>query len=216
MVFKDRLEAGKKLATALEKLPETKGVVVVSLLRGGAILGSVISKKFGFKHLPLVVTKIPAPFNPELALGAFCFGTVYLEPNIINSLDLDKKIIDEQVLIAKKKFNDYLKRFSIKEAGFWQIKNQATIVVDDGIATGATIKAAILYLQKLNPRKIVLAVPIAPNSFNLGQIKIDKIVILQHPTNFSAVSQFYESFPPVEDKEVRELINFQVPSTNNH
>jgi len=202
VIFKDRLEAGEKLVLALEKLPEIKKAVVVSLLRGGSILGSVISKKLGIKHLLLAVTKIPTPFNPELALGAFCFDTVYLEPTIINSLGLDKKILDEQVLIAKEKFNGYLKRFSIKETGFKQIKNQVVVVVDDGIATGATVKAAILYLQKLNPKKLILASPVAPFDFSLGQIKINKIIVLHQSSVFSAVSQFYESFPPVADKEI--------------
>ncbi len=216
MIFKDRIDAGEKLVTALEKFPETKKAVVISLLRGGTILGAVISKELKIKHLPLVVTKIPSPLNPELALGAYCFNTTYLEPTIINSLGVDNKIIRKQVSLAQKKFNDYLKRFNIKRADFEQMKNKAIIVVDDGIATGATVKVAILYLQKLNPEKIILAAPVAPIGFTLGSIKTDKIIILYQSPVFSAVSQFYESFPPIEDKEVTDLINSQFSSTKDH
>jgi predicted phosphoribosyltransferase len=208
VIFKDRIDAGEKLATALEKFPETKKAVVISLLRGGTILGAVISKELKIKHLPLVITKIPSPLNPELALGAYCFKTTYLA-KIINSLGVDNKIIRKQVSLAQKKFNDYLKRFNIKRADSEQMKNKTIIVVDDGIATGATVKAAILYLQKLNPKKIILAVPVAPIGFTLGSIKIDKIIILYQSPVFSAVSQFYESFPPVEDNEVVKLVDLK-------
>lgn len=214
MIFKDRIDAGEKLATSLEKFPETKKAVVISLLRGGAILGAVISKELKIRHLPLVVTKIPAPLNPELALGAYCFNTIYLEPTIINSLEVDNKIIRKQISLAQKKFNDYLKKFNTKKADFEQMKNKTIIVVDDGIATGATVKAAISFLQKVSPKRIILAAPVAPIGFTLGSIKIDRTIIIHWSPVFSAVSQFYKNFPVVEDKEIKKITNSKLQNTN--
>src|SRR3989304_603473 len=115
MIFKDRQDAGRKLLVRLFEDQEIKKnkrkVVVVSLLRGGIVIGDIIAKGLQVKHLPLVVSKIPAPHNPELALGALCFDVTYLEKSVVNSLGLSRGEIVDQIGIAKEKFNSYLKRF---------------------------------------------------------------------------------------------------------
>ena len=209
MIFKDRSDAGRKLLVRLFTDRDIKKnkhkVVVVSLLRGGIVIGDVIAKGLQVKRLPLVVTKIPAPYNPELALGGLCFDITYLEKSVVNSLTLEKSEIVNQIEIAREKFNSYLKRFGLKKTLYSRsIKNKIIILTDDGIATGSTVKAAILYLRSKKPKSIILAVPIAPTDFST--VGINKELILHKNFAFGAVSQFYEHFPQVEDEEVKRML----------
>ncbi len=211
MIFKDRQDAGEKLAEIIKNDPYIKRrlvrsrILVVSLLRGGIIVGDIIAKKLKIGHLPLIVAKIQAPSNPELALGALCFDMVFLEKKIISSLDIDKATIQNQIIQAKKKFIDYQRRFSLHEEQFNHLKNYHLILVDDGIATGATVKAALLFLKSKKPRKIFLAVPVAPIDFE--EKNFDKALIIHKNPYFSSVSQFYDNFFQVDDKKVKKLIN---------
>ena len=208
MLFKDRGEAGSRLAQLLLKddfiASNLKNAIVVSLLRGGIIVGDIIAKKLKINHLPLVAVKISAPNNPELAIGALCFQAKYLNKRIVNSLSFDKQTIDQQIGFAQEKFASYLKRFHLKKNDYNILKNKIAILTDDGIATGATAKAALLFLRSLKAKAVVLAVPVAPTDFNTTDF--DKIFILHQDLFFSAVSQFYQSFPQVEDDEVKKLI----------
>ncbi len=207
MIFKDRRDAGRKLLVKLfQKLKKTKQkIVVLSLLRGGTEVGDIIAKGLSAKHLPLVVAKISSPDNPELAIGALCFDTVYLEKKVIDMLAIDKSDIRSQIQKAKEKFNSYLKRFGIKQnvLSRW-MKNKIAIIVDDGVATGSTIKVAILFVKSKNPKSIILAIPVAPEDFSIPGI--DKEFILHKANDFKAVSQFYKRFPQVEDDDVKRMM----------
>ena len=202
MIFKDRKEAGEKLAGLLFK-KRLKNAVVVSLLRGGAVVGEEIANKLKSPHIPLAVAKIPAPLEQELAIGALCFDFTYLESRITNSLNIERSAIRKQVDIAKEKFDSYLKRFDLKKSNY-RLKNKAVILTDDGIATGSTVKAALLFIKSLTPKKIILAIPVAPTDFETAGF--DDVVILHRDPFFSAVSQFYKNFPQVEDEEVRKML----------
>lgn len=209
MIFKDRKEAGEKLLEMLIKDSEIlkinkKEFVVVSLLRGGIVVADIIAKGLKIFHLPLVVTKIPVPYNPELALGALSFDVVYLEKKVINPLSLDKSTINSQIKIAREKFQSYMKQFNLKKSLYIKIKNKAIILVDDGIATGATVKTAVLFLKTKKAKKIYLAIPVGPVDFKIEGV--DKQFILHRDSSFSAVSQFYSSFPQIEDKEVKRIL----------
>ena len=203
-------DAGRKLLVRLyvdrDIKKGLKKVVVVSLLRGGVVIGDVIAKGLFCKHLPLVVAKIPASFNPELAIGALCFDTVYLEKDVLRSVNINKAAIRNQIEIARKKFTSYLKRFNLKQYMYARnLKGKIVILVDDGIATGSTVKVAFLYLKSKRPRSIILAVPVAPNDFDTRGF--DKTFILTKDRYFSAVSKFYERFPQIEDEEVVKTLN---------
>lgn len=202
MIFKDRVVAGKKLAELLAE-KSLKKAVVISLLRGGVILGQEISRKLKILHLPLAVAKIPAPFQSELAIGALCFDFIYLESHIVDSLNIDKPTIKRQIAIAKKKFFSYSKKFNLNKS-LYKVKNKNVIIADDGVATGSTVKAALLFVKSLKPKRIILASPVGPSDFeNPG---FDEVVILYWDANFSSVSQFYKNFPQVEDEEVLRLL----------
>jgi len=203
MLFKDRVDAGKKLAKILYK-KNLKNAVVVSLLRGGIIVGQEIAKKLKGNHFPLAVAKIPAPQQSELAIRALCFDLTYLESRIVSSLNIDKPTIKKQISIAKVKFRSYLERFNLKKSAYKKIKNKTVVLVDDGIATGSTVKAALLFTKSLKPKKTILASPVAPAEFiNPG---FDQLIILHYDPTFSSVSQFYKSFPQVEDEEIKRLL----------
>lgn len=209
MIFKDRVEAAEELAALIQKDPDIKenlaDTVIVSLLRGGVVLGNTLAQKLKISHFPLVVSKIPAPNNPELAIGALCGKYVYLEKKVIEGMIVSKKEINQMVNLAKKKQKKYLKNFSLENFDYGsRIRNRYVILTDDGVATGATIKVAYRFLKSKNPKKMILAVPVAPLDFNIENF--DRIIILHKDPFFFAVSQFYQSFPEVNDKEVRKII----------
>ncbi len=208
MIFKDRQEAANKLYLLLREDPLLKykdKIVVVSLLRGGVVLGTILAKKLHCLHLPLVVTKIPAPYNFELAIGALCFDITYLENKTLDYLQLKKGEIRKQIKIAEHKFIQYNNSFNLDEKVYNQLKDKVVILVDDGIATGASVRAALLFLRSKNPPKVCLAVPVAAADTDFRGF--DKLFILQKPRALSAVSQFYKNFSQVEDKEVKKLLN---------
>lgn len=212
MIFKDRNDAAHRLVVLLlagsyfKRKTTQKRLVVISLLRGGIVIAAAIAKQLHSKHYPLVVTKIPAPGNPELAIGALCYETIYLEKRVTESLNLTKLEISGQITIAREKFNSYLGRFKIQKKGFSEkLRGAIIVLVDDGIATGATIKTALLYLKQKKPRKIILAVPVAPGDFDTRGF--DKVFILHKDQSFTSVSQFYKHFPQVEDNEVLKILN---------
>jgi putative phosphoribosyl transferase len=204
MLFKDRSCAGKKLASLLQKKLK-KVDFVISLLRGGVVVGAEIARRFKIPHLPLPVAKISHPYNPELAIGALCFDKIYWENKNISN-------VSSQIKLAKEKFNSYLKRFSLKKSFYKkilpagrQVKNKIVVLVDDGIATGATVKAAGLFLKSQKPKKLILASPVAPTDFYADQF--DEIIIFHRDPFLSAISQYYESFPQVEDEEIKRFLD---------
>jgi len=202
IIFKDRIDAGKKLADLIaqsdffKKIKQKKAVVIVSLLRGGMVVGWQIAEKLNVKNLPLPVAKISSPGNLELAIGALCFSQVYWEKEILNFYFFSEKEISRQLNETRKKFLFYCQRFKVFEKDFEQLKNKVVILVDDGIATGATITASFYFLKTKKPKKIILTSPVAPLDFkNPG---FDKLFIYHKDENFSAISQFYEDFSPVK------------------
>ena len=199
MLFQDRLDAGNQLADRLTGYKNNS--IVVSLLRGGVIIGDAIAKKLKIPHLFLAAVKISHPDQPELAIGALCFNKIYLDNQYVSFFD--KKTTNQQIKNAKIKFSSYLKRFNLKKTSFKTIKNKTVILVDDGIATGATVKAALMLLKSQGPKKIILAVPVAPVDFD--DPGFDQIIILRRDQYFSAVSQFYQNFPQIEDEEIKHL-----------
>lgn len=208
MIFKDRQDAARKLLQELKKdgvLKDRANVVVASLLRGGAVLGRVLSTKLKVPHLPLACAKIGAPFNEELAIGALTFDVVYLEKRVIDSIGLSKSEIREQIARAKEKFKKYSQRFSIKKSSYDVMSGKVIVIVDDGIATGATMKAAALFVKERGAKEVIVAAPVSAEDLDVSGI--DRSIILHKDPHFSAVSQFYEEFPQVEDDEVKKILS---------
>ena len=202
-MFKNREEAGEKLANFLfNKLEKKEDAVVVSLLRGGVIVGDEIAKKLKLPHLGLPVAKIGAPDNEELAVGAMVYQVKFYNPQAATLYD--KEALFQTEIRAKKKFVDYCRIFNIKESDFNCLKQKIVILTDDGAATGSSLKAAALFLKKKKVKKIILALPVAPTDFDNSFY--DEVYILNQDPYLSAVSQSYQDFSQVDEDTVKKIL----------
>jgi len=195
MLFKNRGEAGERLAQVLKnKVRNKKNWIVVSLLRGGVLVGEPIAKEFTLPHLFLPVVKIASPNNPEYALGAITFSQRLYNQEAIK--ELSQKLITEATKLAEEKFINYCQKYHCEENKFEQLKNKKVILVDDGAATGLSLYTAAAFLRRKKVKKILLALPVAPADFN--KKVFDEAVILHEDPFLTAVSNYYQDFSPVE------------------
>lgn len=200
-MFTDRREAGEKLAVVL-KDRNFQSPVIFGIPRGGVIVASEIAKILSAPISIVVPRKIGAPFNPEYGIGAVApDGTVYIDKNAASSTGADDDYVKEQVEIELRESKRRMKAygFNIPKT----LKGMTAIVVDDGIATGNTMLAALSFLKKLNPLLLIAAVPVAPKDTieKLNRIA-DETIVLYAPVFFTAVGEFYYDFHQVSDEEV--------------
>ncbi len=207
MLFKDRIQAGQELAKKLLKYKD-KDIIILAIPRGGVVIAYEIAKALNSPLDLIIPRKIGAPYQPELAIGAVTQdGTIILNEDIVNYLPIPNGYIEAEA--EKQKLE--IERRLIKYRGNAiepNVENKIVIIVDDGIATGATMLAAIASIRKKNPLEIVVAIPVAPAE-TLKKIKeyADEIVCLYTPEPFFAIGQFYEKFEQLEDEEVIEILN---------
>jgi putative phosphoribosyl transferase len=208
MIFRDRHDAGKQLAQSLLKYQSDKETVVLGLARGGVVVAFEIASAL---HLPLaafVVRKIGAPGNEEFALGAISEtgdAKIHADSVMMTSASAEylKKIIEKEGKLAQERSQKYRGKKPPPE-----LKNKKIILVDDGIATGASIEVAIDSLKKAGAKKIILAVPVAaPDSFQRIKNQVDEAVCLSTPSPFMAVGNFYREFGQTSDDEVIALLS---------
>lgn len=207
MIFKNREEAGRQLIPLLIKYQKQPDTVVIGLPRGGVVNAFEVAKGLS---LPLDVVfprKIGAPHNHELALGAVTeTGEGFFNENLIRYLDVDAGYLDQEKQneskVARKRLMLYRKvcpKINLEE--------KTVILVDDGLATGATMKAAIHAVKAEGAAAIVVAVPVAPpDTFEEIKEMVDEVVAIDTPLSFQAVGQFYDEFFPVEDETVMDLL----------
>ncbi len=202
-IFKDRNEAGEKLAELLSEFKDSNAIVL-ALPRGGVAVGAAVAKNL---HLPLdiiVTRKISASGNPEYAIGAIDIdgNVIWSEDEVIN---IDRRWLDQEIAREKE-----------EAARRWQtyrglrdkltLRGKIAIIVDDGMATGLTMQAAVRYAKKLGAHKIIVAVPIASLSA-MTKLKTEaEVRALKIPEPFFSVGQFYADFPQMEDAEVVEIL----------
>jgi putative phosphoribosyl transferase len=206
MYFKDRNEAGQKLAKVLAPLID-KETVVYALPRGGVVLGYEIAKTLKLPLDIIITRKIGHPAQPEYAICAVAEDGHEL-CNEIERTGVDEKWFakakKEQQQEAKRRHTVYRADLKIPV-----VDGKTAILVDDGIATGLTIRLAIGELRHLNPKRLIVAVPVAPADV-VEQIQktVDKLVMLDTPVIYAgAVGNYYENFPQIEDGEVIKLLN---------
>lgn len=202
-MFKDRIDAGKQLLKALEDFRNRADAVVIGLPRGGIPVAGIVAEGLG---LPLDITcprKLTASFAPEYALGAVTeHGEVLWNESSLVELGLSRQRlqdeVDKQTAEAKRRCRNY-------RAGLapLQLSGKVILLIDDGVATGATIRAAIYALRKKNPSQIVVAIPCAPpESLRELEALADSVLCLQPDPSFRAVGQFYQLFNQTSDAEV--------------
>lgn len=211
MIFENRREAGEILAKEiLEKKLDTKNCLVISIPRGGIIVGNVIASRLRLPHAVLVIKKLGAPYNSELAIGATAsFGEPVLDRWLIKDLSISQKYLKKEIATKKKEAKAREKLLSVDVVPE-RFKKKIAIVVDDGIATGQTAKMAAKILRQLGVSKLILAVGCMPTA-NLEEIKkeFDEVICPCISSSFMAVGQFYRDFRPVEDSEARNILNIK-------
>lgn len=200
-MFKDRKDAALQLATTLEKYRNTNALVL-GIPRGGAETAFYVAEYLHADLSLIISRKLGHPYNPEFAVGAVTEdGTVYLNPGTRG--ELSQKIIDELAANQKKEIE---RRIQILRNGepLPELKDRTVILVDDGIATGATLQAAIHMCQKQGAGRIVVAAPVSGKDKKRELLQeVDDVVILETPSFYHAVSQAYESFYNLTDEEAK-------------
>lgn len=205
MVFRDRVEAGNLLAESLvDVMPDRDNAVVLGIPRGGVIVAAEIARKLGLPLGVVVTNKIPAPGNPEYAIGA-------VGPDGVVTLNLNSGFTMEEVerlaTSVRTKVQNRREKYSMSGDAEIDPQGKDIVLVDDGIATGLTAFAAIDYLKRKWARNIVVAVPvIAADAAQVIRTKGCRLVTLAEPPVFYSVSQFYQSFDQVSDDEVQKVL----------
>ncbi|MCK0144358.1 phosphoribosyltransferase [Arenibacter sp. F26102] len=203
-MFKDRIDAGEQLAKKLSSYKDKENVVILAIPRGGLPLGAIVAKSLNAQLDVALSKKIGHPFNKEFAIGAVSLNNIILDDNIEVSIDYiekEKKRLREK--LKKRQAQYYKNRFPIA------LKDKIVIIIDDGIATGNTIRvtAQLVYDQK--PEKIMIAIPVAPKS-TVQKLRdatyVDEVVCLETPFNFQAVGQFYMDFDQLSDEEAIKIL----------
>jgi putative phosphoribosyl transferase len=203
-----RQEAGELLGEQLSRYANRGDVVVLALPRGGVPIAREIAK---ILHAPMdvfVVRKLGVPEFEELAMGAVAMGGAeYMDENVVEAFNVSREIIDEVVQAARIE----MARRELEYRGTRppvDVRGRVAILVDDGIATGSTMRVAIAALRKLCPSRVIVATGVAPASTaKMLAAEADEFVALLTPEDFRAVGQFYESFPQLTDEDVRALMD---------
>jgi putative phosphoribosyl transferase len=206
MLYRDRGDAGGRLAEALHMYRE-RHPVVAALPRGGVPVGFEIARALGSELDAVVVRKVGAPHQPELALGAVGEdGVVVLDERLIARLGVNDATREELVRRAERELDE--RRTSIRSVRpAARVKGRTVIVVDDGLATGSTMRAAIAVLRRRGARRIAVAVPVgAPDTVAGVALVADDVVCPATPPNFMSVGQWYADFSPVSEDTVLRLL----------
>src|SRR3990172_758048 len=207
--FADRVDAGKRLATALKSY-RSKDAIVLAIPRGGIVVGFEISKELGVSLDIIVPRKIGAPDNPELAIGAVAEdGTTILNERLVTDLGVSDDFIKNESERQKAEIERRLASYR-GDITYPSLKNRVVIIVDDGIATGYTMKAAIASVRKKGAKSVVIAIPVGPPStINELERVSDRVICLYTPEEFYAIGEFYEDFSQTTDEEVKRLFRLR-------
>jgi len=205
-MFKDRFDAGEKLAQKLMEYKDNPNVVILAIPRGALEIGSVLTHEL-YAPLDVVLTKkIGYPGNPECAIGAVSLENVIIDKRVLEfSGDLEAHLKQEIAQIKALLHHRSAQYHGVREP--IPLNDKIIILTDDGIATGKTVEATIDLIKKQNPQKIIVAVPVASReALHLIKKKVDEVVCLLVPDIFMSVGQWYQNFDQVSDEEAIELL----------
>jgi predicted phosphoribosyltransferase len=211
--FRDRRDAGRRLAARLAGYTPERPLVI-ALPRGGVPVAYEVARALGAPLDVFVVRKLGVPGHPELAMGALASGgTLVLNEEVVELLQVPKRIVD---LVAAMEAEEIARREKLYRAGRppIDVRDRAVIVVDDGLATGATMRAAVVALKRASAHRVIVAVPTAaPETCRALREVADDVVCMTTPEPFVAVGLWYEDFTQTTDDEVRELLAQAVTET---
>jgi putative phosphoribosyl transferase len=204
--FTDRIDAGKRLASVLKDFPDKNGIVL-AIPRGGVVVGFEIAKALNLPLDVIIPRKIGAPQNPELAIGAVAEdGTTILDNQLIKYLAVSREYVTIETQRQKQEIRRRFKLYR-QDTSYPDLKGLDVIVVDDGIATGSTMKAALASVKNRGAASITVAVPVGPPSTIRELEKMaDRVVCIYTPEFFQAIGEFYRDFNQTSDEEVIGLL----------
>ncbi|MBU1202801.1 phosphoribosyltransferase [Patescibacteria group bacterium] len=208
MFFRDRQDAGQKLAEKLAKFKNKKDTIIIGLPRGGIIVAGQVAKTLNLPLDIVIPRKISAPQNPEFAIGAISEdGYSVFDQDIIIQEGINKKYLEEEITKEKKEAQRRLKLYRGHRTPL-DLKYKTAIIIDDGIATGSTMQAAILSVKNKKAKHIILAVPVLPKeSLEKFQTLSEELFYVHLPHLFMAIGNFYADFRQITDQEVIEQLN---------
>jgi len=206
-MFRNRSEAGRKLAEKLSLYKGQGDVVVLALPRGGVPVGYEIATYLGVPMDVLIARKLGAPGQPELGIGAIAPGGIrVLDDRLIRLLGVSKEYIEK---VSQEEAQELQRRTQEYRDGRPDIplEGKTVIIVDDGLATGVTARAAVESVRRRNPKKIILAIPVcASQAIPFMRSLVDELVCLLTPSELGAVGLWYSDFRQISDEEVKRLI----------
>jgi putative phosphoribosyl transferase len=208
MAFDDRSDAGRRLAKALAEY-RGRGAVVLALPRGGVPVAAEVAAALNAPLDLILVRKIGVPTQPELAMGAVVDGAAPIVVRNQEVIELSGVTADEFDATCASELAEIERRrkLYIGDRARADIAGQVVIVIDDGIATGATTEAALRAIRKRKPKELVLAVPVAPrDTVEKLRSEVDRLICLETPEPFGAIGYFYRDFRQVSDREVMAIL----------
>jgi predicted phosphoribosyltransferase len=206
-MFEDRVDAGRQLARKLMHYAGRPDVLVLALPRGGVRVGYEIAQALAAPLDVFLVRKLGVPGHEELAMGALASGNVrVLNEDVVNALHIPQEIIDEATAEEAQEL-ERRERAYRDDRPPTAVRGRTVILVDDGLATGSTMRAAVAALRQLKPQRLVMAVPVAAaeTCADFREL-VDETVCLRTPEPFFAVGAWYDDFAQTTDEEVRELL----------
>ena len=218
IIFRDRIDAANNLVQRLfplllrEDRIHSALITVLAIPRGGVVIGDIVASKFDAKLDIIVSRKIGAPLNEEFAIGAVMpDGTYLVDNDTVLAWNISQDYIESQVNLKVKEIEHRLLNYRGSKEYDTQLRGKTVILVDDGIATGATILSAAQWLKtKQNCQKLIIAVPVGPQDTvdKLREVvgNNDKVIVLHSPEPFIAVGRFYQNFDQVSDEEVKRIM----------
>jgi predicted phosphoribosyltransferase len=205
--FANRTEGGRQLADALREYAGRDDVVVLALPRGGVVTAAEVARRLGAPLDVFVVRKLGVPGQPELAMGAIASGGIrVMNASVVQGLRLSDDAVD-RVAAEEQEELERRERAYRPEGQPPALQGRTVILVDDGIATGATMRAAVQAVRSSDPARLIVAVPVAPpDSCEDLRQEADEVVALMTPVSFGGVGAWYRDFRQVTDDQVREIL----------
>jgi len=205
--FRDRRDAGRRLAAELRTYAQRPDVIVLALPRGGVPVGYEVARALGVPLDVFVVRKLGVPWHDELAMGAIASGGVQvLNRDLMRAAHVSEDQL-QQVIASERAELERRERLYRGDRPFPELRDKTVILVDDGLATGASVRAAIAALRKKAPKRIVVAVPVAAAEIcDAFRDVADEIICLETPESFRAVGMWYDDFTQTTDEEVHALL----------
>ncbi len=205
--FQDRSEAGQLLAGKLKAYEGRSGVVILALARGGVPVGYELAERLNAPLDVFLVRKLGVPGEEEFAMGAIASGgACFLNDDTVRNLRVERSVVERVIEYERKELARREATYRKSDQPI-EIRDQTVILVDDGLATGASMRAAVMAVRMRQPARIVIAVPVAPAEVCRGFAgEVEDVVCVENPEPFFSVGSWYEDFGQIGDEEVRHLL----------